>query len=131
MNFVSLTACGYWFCARCHAPVELLQADDGVAVPRCGSCRSHRVSFMEPVAPAAQRLPGSKRNLSLLALQGFWFCTGCQQISENHDGRCMLCGRDCLAWNAPVFPAEAADPGPAAAGAVAGDLGVFVPGGVE
>ena len=99
---------GFWWCSRCRASCELLEADDGVSVPRCGRCRSHGVSWRE-LLPAARpaRLPRAERDLRVLARSGYFFCRGCDQVSVPAENEaCWLCGARLLEWVFPVFEAQ-------------------------
>lgn len=112
-----------WWCAHCHSPAEL--ADAGEVFPMCLKCGSRNVQWIEredrvapiKVAPALElvpdsakspgkRLPSSKRNLRILAETGYLVCRGCEQITEERNGCCVLCGHADLERVPPVFPKE-------------------------
>lgn len=109
---------GYYWCLRCRRPTELLDSDAGLSGHRCEHCRTEKVEWREgsPEAPhwadppepkkaqKLHRLAPEKRDLRLLARSGYWFCNGCNEVTEeDKHGRCLLCKSDRIEWNDPVF----------------------------
>jgi hypothetical protein len=131
LNKVDLAVTGFWWCLRCHRVTELLDSETGLSGRRCAHCRSQRVEWKEPAAPAGpvqpppalpewalepeerpkqklHRLPSEQRDLRVLARTGYFFCYGCRQISERDEQECCtLCGSSEIEWNEPVFKEEA------------------------
>jgi hypothetical protein len=124
-----LAATGFWWCRRCGRVTELLDSDQGVTGQRCVHCHSLKVEWKpgtgesgpvsdpgplpqwaDPPDPRPMqklhRLPVEKRDLRMLARCGYWFCYGCNEITEpTAERECSLCGaaEEKVQWNEPVF----------------------------
>ena len=104
---------GYWFCTVCNGPADI--EDPGEAFPRCVKCGERGLRWREVAAAKVvdrrpvdgmdrrqgmdasgvtwARLALARRDLRLLAAQGYWFCTQCDCVTERReDGACALCG---------------------------------------
>ena len=118
---------GFYFCPHCHGPADLVDPGEPHPACVCGhrglqwiKVEGSRCAAVAPAAdpspldaapmPARRRLPKEKRDLRVLARDGYWMCRTCEQITElDAIDRCVLCGSDAwLEWNAPVFSEEVA-----------------------
>lgn len=131
-----VSATGFWWCLHCHRISEPIDAGD--PYPQCVHCSSRRLEWRAPVksgeviavakalpqlpdppAPKPRqrlhRLPAAERDLRVLVRTGYWFCQGCQEVTQRRkrdgagcvEGSCVLCGANQVVWQEPVFDAEA------------------------
>lgn len=118
-----MSAAGFYWCLKCHRPTELLDSDQGLAGRRCAVCHSTKIEWRNQPTPAPaadwaldpperpaqkrHRLPQDKRNLRTLADQGYYFCDGCQNVTEiDNEHLCVLCHSHLVEWHDPVFNKE-------------------------
>jgi regulator of replication initiation timing len=105
----------YW-CRSCRRATEPVESDQGLSGLRCGHCHSLRIELKGELPPIPQhlvqplpellpepdqgkprqklhRLESSKRNLNKLCAEGYWFCHGCEHVTElkAEEDCCMLC----------------------------------------
>lgn len=64
----------------------------------------HLLGGPSPNAAAPKRLPQEERDLRRLAQTGYWFCSGCSQVTHRTAWEeCELCGSMDVQWCEPVF----------------------------
>lgn len=119
-----VSATGFWWCLHCHRISEPIDAGD--PYPQCAHCKSRRLEWRAPVEPErviavakalpqwpepspgrtrrkVSRLPAEDRDLNKLVREGYWFCSGCKEITKRDEQECcVLCGSSEVEWQEPV-----------------------------